>query len=174
MQQGLIVAIVTTLIGLVIGYFWGRIQARTDSEKKQVLQEQLQQNRHELEDYRRNVTEHFNSTAQLMQQMTEQYKAVYQHLAKGAQTLTDGDAQLLTEGSSQRLPGGDSSEVAATGEEEQAAPREKSVAEDEQIGLKKEKAPADSTAKPQAEGAADEARKSGVEDKVTAARQAGL
>jgi len=43
----------------------------------------------ELGDYQDSVTEHFQTTAGLLQDMTEQYRAVYEHMASGAQNLCD-------------------------------------------------------------------------------------
>ena len=41
--------------------------------------------------YREHVSDHFNTTADLVQQMTDSYKDVYQHLASGAQELCSGE-----------------------------------------------------------------------------------
>ena len=38
-------------------------------------------------EYRNNVSEHFNMTSELINQMTDSYKKVYGHLAIGAQDL---------------------------------------------------------------------------------------
>lgn len=46
----------------------------------------------ELGDYKENVTEHFQTTANLLHDMTEQYRAVYEHMANGAQKLCDTDS----------------------------------------------------------------------------------
>lgn len=43
----------------------------------------------ELSDYKENVAEHFQTTASLLHDMTEQYRSVYEHMAAGAQTLCD-------------------------------------------------------------------------------------
>ena len=43
----------------------------------------------ELGDYQKNVTEHFQKTAGLLHEMTEQYRVVYAHMAAGAQHLCD-------------------------------------------------------------------------------------
>ena len=43
----------------------------------------------ELSDYKENVAEHFQTTASLLHDMTEQYRSVYEHMASGAQTLCD-------------------------------------------------------------------------------------
>jgi len=43
----------------------------------------------ELGKYKESVTDHFQTTANLLNGMTEQYRAVYQHMASGAQNLCD-------------------------------------------------------------------------------------
>ncbi|MBD3648840.1 MAG: YhcB family protein [Pseudomonadales bacterium] len=63
----------------------------------------------ELDDYRNEVSEHFAESAQLLGKMTEQYRDVYSHIARGAHKLGTGDelpprveqlrAKLITDGS---------------------------------------------------------------------------
>jgi uncharacterized membrane-anchored protein YhcB (DUF1043 family) len=45
----------------------------------------------EFDDYQEGVTSHFQETAQLLQHMTEQYRAVYTHVARGAADLCGAD-----------------------------------------------------------------------------------
>lgn len=47
--------------------------------------------RKELSEYKENVNTHFQTTAGLLHDMTEQYRAVYEHMASGAQNLCDPD-----------------------------------------------------------------------------------
>jgi len=47
--------------------------------------------RTELSEYKENVNTHFQTTAGLLHDMTEQYRAVYEHMASGAQSLCDPD-----------------------------------------------------------------------------------
>lgn len=44
----------------------------------------------ELEDYKAGVGQHFDKTSQLVNDLTQNYVKVYQHLAEGAQTLGAG------------------------------------------------------------------------------------
>ncbi len=57
------------------------------------LREELERTRAEHEVYRRQVHEHFGKTSVLFQQMTTSYRAVYEHLADGCETLCN-DATL--------------------------------------------------------------------------------
>ena len=67
-------------------------------KQKQKLQELQRSHAH----YRDEVSDHFSTTAELVQQMTDSYKDVYQHLASGAQDLcsTDVANKLLPTNSS--------------------------------------------------------------------------
>lgn len=49
----------------------------------------------ELGEYKENVTEHFQTTASLLHEMTEQYRSVYEHMAAGAQNLCDPEQATL-------------------------------------------------------------------------------
>ena len=57
------------------------------------LQEELDQLKDRFTDYRDQVTQHFMQTSSLVQTMTESYRAVYEHLASGAQHLCDVDSK---------------------------------------------------------------------------------
>lgn len=82
-----ILALVGVAVGLVIGYLLGRGGAG-----KQQLSQELDSTRAELESYKQEVTGHFETTAELVNGLTEQYRRVHQHLASGAQALC-GDTQ---------------------------------------------------------------------------------
>jgi uncharacterized protein len=72
------------------------------------LQEELGELRERFSDYRDQVSRHFMRTSELVQEMTQSYRAVYEHLATGAQELCEEevdapsldapDASLLAEG----------------------------------------------------------------------------
>ena len=51
------------------------------------LQLELEQLKERFTDYRDQVTQHFMRTSDLVQEMTQSYRAVYEHLAAGAQHL---------------------------------------------------------------------------------------
>lgn len=72
--------------GAVIGAIFYRNLAPSRKETENLKQE-LEQSREELSSYRASVDEHFNKTSGLVNQLTQDYVKVYQHLAEGAQTL---------------------------------------------------------------------------------------
>lgn len=89
MSSWLIWVVLAVLAGGVGGYFLGRSSSAGVRRSLQ-LEEDLREARGELERYRNNVVEHFTTTAQLVNKLTADYRAVYQHLSRGAQELTAG------------------------------------------------------------------------------------
>jgi uncharacterized membrane-anchored protein YhcB (DUF1043 family) len=57
------------------------------------LREELTELRERFSDYRDQVTQHFMRTSELVQEMTQSYRAVYEHLATGAQELCEGEVE---------------------------------------------------------------------------------
>jgi uncharacterized membrane-anchored protein YhcB (DUF1043 family) len=54
------------------------------------LKAELDEARLEMESYKTSVNSHFDKTAELVNELTQDYVKVYKHLAEGAQTLGDG------------------------------------------------------------------------------------
>ena len=73
-------------VGIVIGITFTR-RLGTDAIRVQQLEEKLESMSESHMEYRNNVSEHFNMTSELINQMTDSYKKVYGHLAIGAQDL---------------------------------------------------------------------------------------
>ena len=84
------VAILGFLLGLTLGciaaYF-----AFSRKRKTRQLQSELNEFKERFTDYSDTVTEHFMQTSHLVQEMTASYRAVYEHLASGAQNLCNVD-----------------------------------------------------------------------------------
>ena len=87
----IVLVIATTVAGAVIGYFVGR-KSSSSSQAKQALEEQVEQLQQQQQDYQNKVSDHFVETAQLFNQLTNTYKDVHTHLAKGAQHLAGDQA----------------------------------------------------------------------------------
>lgn len=83
-----IIGIVTLLAGALIGYLMGR-SGDTSNQKK--LTTQLNEAQRELSDYKEKVNGHFEKTAELVNNLTESYKQVHQHLAQGSEALCLGE-----------------------------------------------------------------------------------
>ena len=61
-----------------------------EQSKARDLEKHLHEKQDELKNYQLEVTEHFTETSQLLKDLTENYRDVHNHLAKGAQTLCEG------------------------------------------------------------------------------------
>jgi uncharacterized membrane-anchored protein YhcB (DUF1043 family) len=86
------VGILSFALGLVLGcigtyLFLGRYSQTAN------LREELSELRERFSDYRDQVTQHFMRTSELVQEMTQSYRAVYEHLATGAQDLCEGEVE---------------------------------------------------------------------------------
>ncbi|MEX2131261.1 MAG: DUF1043 family protein [Pseudohongiellaceae bacterium] len=77
-------------LGVVIGVAFAS-QFATSPARVRELENQIISLEEKHGRYRDDVSDHFSTTAELIQQMTESYKDVYQHLALGAQDLCSGE-----------------------------------------------------------------------------------
>ena len=79
---GLIIFVLGLAAGYALHYF-----LNPDHDRNKVLEAELQALRQESNRYRDQVTEHFQRTSELVQGMTQSYRAVYEHLASSSQQL---------------------------------------------------------------------------------------
>ena len=89
----LMTALFATL-ALVAGFLLGLAYAGrlgNNPSRVQELEERLGEVQAEQERYRNGVSEHFSTTAELVQRMTDNYREVYRHLADGARELCSPD-----------------------------------------------------------------------------------
>ena len=89
------------LLGGAMGVFAGwylAMNTRGDNKRKLILEleTQLEQASQSRADYEAEVAEHFSETADLLHKLTDDYRAVYTHLAEGAQQLC-GDQVSIAE-----------------------------------------------------------------------------
>jgi uncharacterized protein len=84
------------ILGLVIGALWGRSSSPATQKYKEVERklDQLIQDKKAYED---EVVEHFADTARLLNNLTESYRDVHTHLAKGAADLCQGRGPIALE-----------------------------------------------------------------------------
>jgi len=80
------IGIVSLIAGVMIGALAYRYFAPSVKKAGEVKSE-LDSAREELESYKAGVTQHFDKTAELVNDLAQNYVKVYQHLADGAQTL---------------------------------------------------------------------------------------
>jgi uncharacterized membrane-anchored protein YhcB (DUF1043 family) len=112
MQTAPLIALGLLAVGLAFGLVLGRLVLPSATRARK-LQREVETLRGEQARYQRQVTEHFQTTAVLVGDLTSSYKAVYEHLATGARTLSDpalsahgfGAPRLIVEGGvPERLP----------------------------------------------------------------------
>lgn len=87
--------ILFVLIALIVGFVAGRFTSRGSDAAK--LQSAFNKARKELEQYKRDVSDHFSSTAALMEQLDEHYQRLYQHMAEQNQKLSGESAVFKAE-----------------------------------------------------------------------------
>lgn len=86
------IGILSFALGLVIGCIGTYLFLGHYSHTAKLRQE-LGELRERFSDYRDQVTQHFMRTSELVQEMTQSYRAVYEHLATGAQELCEGEVE---------------------------------------------------------------------------------
>ncbi|MGD8312440.1 MAG: DUF1043 family protein [Gammaproteobacteria bacterium] len=96
---GILGFLLGTLLGCIVAWFVIGRNGRTLQ-----LQLELEQLKERFTDYRDQVTQHFMRTSDLVQEMTQSYRAVYEHLAAGAQHLC-AEPEDTTRLEQQRDPG---------------------------------------------------------------------
>ena len=78
------------LIGLVVGIAIGAVAMRFGNRKlrqQQVLQNELEKSKTDLEEYRQELVGHFARSAELLDNMARDYRQLYQHMAKSSNNL---------------------------------------------------------------------------------------
>lgn len=77
------------LIGLVVGIVIGAISMRFSKSKLQQesLQYELKQSKAELDEQRKKLSNHFARSAELLDNMADDYRQLYQHMLKSSNNL---------------------------------------------------------------------------------------
>ena len=100
---------VLLILGLAFGMLLGR-RTSTAGQKYREVERKLDEVLQDKKAYEDEVVEHFSDTAKLLNNLTESYRDVHNHLAKGAATLCLGEGPVLLD----RLEDGrDSAEIPA-------------------------------------------------------------
>ncbi|MGH1461043.1 MAG: YhcB family protein [Neptuniibacter sp.] len=84
MENLWLISVAALFVGAVIGYLMGRSGG---SNNQAEIAAQLEDTKKELEEYKEEVTAHFEKTSELVNDLTNSYKDVHEHLATGAQGL---------------------------------------------------------------------------------------
>lgn len=75
------------LLGCSTGYFIARIKSKALHNNYQHLQKDFTQTQQAYETFQQNVSDHFLETAQLFNQLNDNYRAIHEHVANGAAAL---------------------------------------------------------------------------------------
>ncbi len=92
-----LILVVTALLALCAGFTAGWLLGVRRRSKRAVIKDletRLERALESRADYEAEVAEHFATTAQLLNRMTEDYRSVYSHLAGGAEKLCDGAVNI--------------------------------------------------------------------------------
>ena len=105
--------IITALICLAAGAAIGILLARLSNPEQQKVRElesKLQSAEDGLKEYQQEVTEHFIQTSGLINNLTQSYKAVHEHMANSAMHLANPDIsrQLVNAGTGKLTGSADS------------------------------------------------------------------
>ena len=85
---------VLLLLGLGIGMLLGR-RTSPQSQKGREVERKLDQVLQDKKAYEDEVVEHFTDTAKMLNSLTESYREVHNHLAKGAADLCQGQGPVV-------------------------------------------------------------------------------
>lgn len=88
------IALAAVVIGLVAGFFIAQ-RAAPSQRSQRKLESRMHEMQQQQEDYQQEVSEHFVETGQLLNQLTDSYRDVHNHLARGAQRLAGETATQL-------------------------------------------------------------------------------
>ncbi|MFT5881309.1 MAG: uncharacterized membrane-anchored protein YhcB (DUF1043 family) [Moritella sp.] len=78
---------ISLVVGVIVGFIIAKITRGEDQTGK--FKGKLLAKEAELEQYKNEVIEHFNSTEKLLMKLSETYVSMQQHLAKDAKKLLD-------------------------------------------------------------------------------------
>lgn len=97
-SSGLVLAIgaIAIIIGLTVGWLMGRRSSDT-AKKYRDIALKLDQVIQDKKSYEAEVVDHFTETAKLLNNLTESYREVHNHLAQGADSLCHGAGPVSLE-----------------------------------------------------------------------------
>jgi hypothetical protein len=83
----ILIALIALTIGAAAGFFAGRAWS-VRHDKTAALSRQLDETHAEYSHYQDQVDQHFHKTADLVNNLTQTYSEIHQHLSEGAQRLS--------------------------------------------------------------------------------------
>lgn len=82
-------------VGVLFGFVIGRSKGDVSAPRVRELEKDLHDAREEMQGYRTQVTAHFEQTATLFNRLTQDYRDVYEHLAKSSNQLCGSETARL-------------------------------------------------------------------------------
>jgi hypothetical protein len=99
----IITALACTALGAIISTLVMRNSSQQQNNRE--LQEHLQQAEGNLQGYQQEVSDHFTKTAELINNLTQDYKDVHEHLANSALKLSNTEvSRAFFESANSQLP----------------------------------------------------------------------
>ena len=87
------IGVVALIVGLGLGLVFGRRNSNAGQKYREV-ERKLDQVLQDKKAYEDEVVEHFSDTAKLLNNLTESYRDVHNHLAQGAAALCQGEGPI--------------------------------------------------------------------------------
>lgn len=139
------VAIICLLSGAAIGYFiLGRL--KPEQQNRAALEKQFNDMQRQQQDYQQEVSNHFDRTGELLNELAESYRSVHNHIVTGAQNLhSTGISPLQAIPEGRPVLDNKPSKLAPSAPPLDYAPRQpgKKGALHEEFGMESEKKPKD-------------------------------
>lgn len=85
----IMVSVILFCVGGLIGAVISRSLLPSNGHRE--MEDRLRASRQELEQYQQDVAQHFAETSQLVNNLTQSYREVHEHLAQGAMHLTNAE-----------------------------------------------------------------------------------
>ncbi|MBL1432802.1 MAG: YhcB family protein [Gammaproteobacteria bacterium] len=103
MGTTIIIAGILFIVGLTVGGIAGRWRGKHDNKSLE-LEKEVGQLKTDMNQYRDEVGQHFNKTGELFNTMTQNYRDIYEHLATGAQKLSNDKTDVFQLNGFSRAP----------------------------------------------------------------------
>lgn len=87
----ILVGIGCLIVGALLGFFLGKQRESLESAKAEEVKEQFEQ-------YKTDVNNHFNDTAKHFAAIGQEYRALYNHMANGAESLLGPESEVRRAG----------------------------------------------------------------------------
>lgn len=120
--------VITAIAALIVGGAVGAVLVKSlhpQEQQNREMETRLENAENKLVDYQQEVSEHFAETSQLVNNLTQSYKDVHEHLANSALNLTNPDiSRQLIDAGDGKLISNETSKAPTDKEDDTEAPRD--------------------------------------------------